>query len=94
LIATPASCCGGVRTQPLRPYHHRQTGWALWWSIARCNTKLARSLPCKAAQKLQMWAGHAGDSTSVKPSLVAFLCRVAMSRFRARCSYSAALRSR
>src|SRR5215510_14968087 len=48
----------------------------------------------KAAQKLQMWASHTDDSTSIKPSLVAFLRRVAISRFRARCSYSAALRSR
>jgi hypothetical protein len=36
----------------------------------------------KAAQKLQMWVGHAGDSTSVKPRLVALLCRVALRVFR------------
>jgi hypothetical protein len=47
----------------------------------------------KAAQKLQPWVDHAGDSTSVKPSLITFLRRAAISRSRARCSSSAALRS-
>ena len=37
-----------------------------------------------AAQKLQMSVAYAGDSTSVKPSLAAFLRRLAMSRSRAR----------
>jgi hypothetical protein len=47
-----------------------------------------------AAQTLQTSVAHARDSTDVKPSLVAFLRKAAMSRSRARCSYAAALMSR
>jgi hypothetical protein len=38
------------------------------------------------AQKLQIVVDHAGDSTSVKPSLAALLRKLAISRSRARCS--------
>jgi 8-oxo-dGTP pyrophosphatase MutT (NUDIX family) len=46
------------------------------------------------AQKLQIVVDHAGESTSVKPSLAALLRKLAISRSRARCSSSAALKSR
>ncbi len=48
--------------------------------------RMDRAAEHKAAQKLRPWVDHAGDSTSVKPSLIAFVRRAAISRSRARCS--------
>jgi hypothetical protein len=45
-------------------------------------------------RNFQMSKAYAGDSTSVKPNLVAFLRNAAISRSRVRRSYAAALRSR
>jgi hypothetical protein len=45
-------------------------------------------------RNFQMSRAYAGDSTSVKPNLVAFLRNAALSRSRVRRSYAAALRSR
>jgi Pyridine nucleotide-disulphide oxidoreductase, dimerisation domain/Pyridine nucleotide-disulphide oxidoreductase len=49
---------------------------------------------CNPAQKLRTLVDHAGDSTSVNASFGALVRRFARSRSRARCSSSAALRSR